>query len=491
MKIGTASQFRFYDSLIMSQYNQSIEQMILKAAKSLYPYVSKETSVVIIAGKGNNGGDGLALACILKNMNVDVTVFVTSEKSKMNPGATFYLEKCIELNVSTFVLTKENDYSYIMLLDRLKKATVIVDAIFGTGLNSHPRDVEAKVIQLLNTQATCPIVAIDVPSGLNCDTGEAYTPCIHAHLTISFVAMKLSFYNPEAKPYLGEVVVEDLGYPQEALALSMFSEIVDGKVVEKLLKQRLYAGYKSTYGMVGCVVGSEMYPGAALISTKAALKTGAGYVKLISEDPFVRQSCILNAPEMVLSQDTSLTGCQAILLGCGLGQSELSKQKLHRVLQDCHVPLVLDADGINLLALQPELLKTTHAKLILTPHLGEMKRLCDSLSIADPIIGAGIIAKTYHCVVVLKGPKTLVIDENHALRIPTGNKAMATAGMGDCLAGMIASLLAQGYSCYEASLLGAYLHGKIGDQLALNQYTVHASDIIDQIPNVMHQILKY
>lgn len=490
MLVGNTAQFRLYDTYVIQNYHQTIENMILRAAQALYPYVAKQDQIVVLAGKGNNGADGLALACLLKKTQKNVTVFLMHEKSKLSSGAIFYLEKALALAVPIYYLDEmKPSFSQQMFEETLSKAGVIVDAIFGTGLKGAPNDIEKMVIAYVNTLKDIPILAVDVPSGLNADNGIIYKEAVKAHLTVTFVAMKLGFLNPEAKAYTGEVHVEDLEYPQQLLKTVGFTKILDPHDIEKILKKRRYDGYKGVYGKLACITGSSKYPGASVISCGAALKTGAGIVSVFSS---ASQNVLLKYPEVIIENDllNAIQHSTAILFGCGKGQDLTTAQQLEKVLLHAKTPVLLDADGINLIAERLHLLHQANCPIIMTPHIGEMQRLLQHDKKQDSVMGAIAFAKQYRVIIVLKGPHTMITDGNVAIRVPSGDRAMATAGMGDALAGMIASFLAQGYNYFEATILGTYLHGLAGEILGQKRYSVFASDIIDIIPELMMSVLK-
>lgn len=492
MWLASASQFRAYDKYIIDNYNESIERMILKAAKTLYPYVAREEHVVILAGKGNNGADGLALSCLLQNMKQDVTVFVMAKKQALSQGATFYLEKAIALEVPVYYLSDSKDYSYHMFMEKMDNASVIVDAIFGTGLNSAPSGIEKIVIHAINQQQNTPVLAIDVPSGLNADNGTIYNEAVQAHITVSFVAMKLGYLNPDASHYTGEIHIEDLGYDSKALQAVGFSHYLEPEKIWPLLKQRKYDGYKGSYGILTCFTGSKIYPGAAMIASGAALKTGTGMVKVAS-DQTVLDKVVLKHPEIVcvepsLSVKEIIENSSAILFGCGKGFTEKTTKQLEELLATAKVPVLLDADGINCISEHLTWLEEANCPIIMTPHIGEMKRLLKNEAEQDSTLGAIKFALKYHTIIVLKGPHTMITDGKISVRIPSGDKAMATAGMGDALAGIIASFLAQGYAYFDACILGTYLHGLAGQTLAKTAYTAFASDIIALLPQLMFEI---
>lgn len=492
MLVGTPKQFRAYDAYVQSQLNETVQAMILRAAKTLYPYVAKEDHLVVLAGRGNNGADGLALACLLKNMEQDVTVFLMAERSQLSVGADFYLDKAMALSVPIFYLSEAEDFSKHKFHEKIQTAGVIIDAIFGTGLNRAPTGIEKMVIHDINEQQHVPILSIDVPSGMNAENGLIMGEAVHAHLTVTFVAMKSGFLNPDAAVCLGEIHVEELGYDPAVASHVGLARYLEPEVIEAMLRPRKYDGYKGTYGQLACLTGSVAYPGAGLLSCGAALKVGTGLVRSIS-DSNVTQLVVHHYPEVVVQaidspMESWLKSATAVLFGCGKGWNEKTAAELKQLLKASQVPLLIDADGLNCLSEHLDLLEQVHCPVILTPHVGEMKRLLAHMEEQDPVLGAHAFAQRYHTIVVLKGPHSFITDGKTVVRNPSGDRAMATAGMGDALAGMIAGLLAQGYAIFDACILGTYLHGLCGSIIAKTKYSVHASEVISLLPEVMHAI---
>lgn len=484
MLVGNVRQFQLYDELVIEVCHESIEKMVLKAAKALYSYVAKQNKITILCGKGHNGADGLALACLLKSAGKEVVVFLTCDQKQLSTATSFYLKRALNLEIPIFHLKALEEETMRRRLDR---SEVIVDAIYGTGFKGEVQGLERDAITYINETEGVPILAVDVPSGLNVNHGYGSITTVKAHLTVTFVANKLGYLNPEAKKYTGEIYVESFDYPSDLLEEVGFSELLQPEMLNKILRPRLYHGYKGQYGQLLCLTGSKKYPGAAIISCGAALKSGVGLVSVYSE---VFEEVLRRYPEIVACCDfhVSMAKSSAILFGCGKGQSEKSKNELTYLLAHANQPLLLDADGINIVAKNLFLLEKKRCPVILTPHYGEMARLLIDCEEKDLVLGAIAFARQYRVIIVLKGPHTLVTDGEVSYRLPSGDKAMATAGMGDALAGIIASFLAQGYQPLEACLLGTYLHGLAGETLAKEQYSVFASDIIELLPKIMNRL---
>ena len=374
----------------------------------------------------------------------------------------------------------------------LKKYDVIVDAMFGFGLNSSPRGLYQMVIEVVNQFYDKEIIAIDIPSGLNVNTGIPYHSTICATKTITLTALKNGFLNPDSFSFTGKVILERLDIDQgdaDELLYQMFDQY-DGS---KIIKERLFHGHKYNYGKVGLICGSKQYKGAALLACKSAVYSGSGLVTLISEEEVLNE--LVNfVPEATSSeipsifQEYDLIKYDSLLLGSGLSLDINSERHVFDVLNIYKKNLIIDGDGLTILANNIDLLNETKAKIILTPHLGEFKRLYPFDENDDLLYIAKEFARKYHIILVLKGPYTIVTDGFDAYRVIAGNKNMASAGMGDVLAGIITSLTAQNYSLIEAALLGVLIHGLSGDEIAKRAYTVIASQVVDKIPEVMYKI---
>lgn len=470
MLYGTTQQFQLYDKLLIEKKNWKIQQMVLEAAKALYRHIPTTKQILICSGKGNNGADGLALAYLLKK---NVSVYLFCQEEQLSLSGKYYLEKIKEHCIP--LITSKDEF-----LCALEKSDVVVDGIFGTGFKgSLPIDLMS-IIQTINN-SNKEVISIDIPSGLDANLGTIENGAIEATKTITFMTSKVGFLNPESWIYTGEIIVEDILHDDDLHQEVLFSELLEEKRICQLLKSRLYNGYKGSYGLVECRVGSKKYPGAAMLSVGAALHTGCGFVRFINED-FIQSYLINKYPEVIYT-DSSKTA-DAILFGCGKGWNSQTKDELIQLISNQAQPILIDADGLNCLSEHINLLESKKGPIILTPHVGEMERLMPG----NPTLAAIELARKYQAIVVLKGPKTMVCDGKRCVRIPSGNKAMAVAGMGDCLAGMIASLLAQHYHPFDACVLGCYLHGKCGDELAKTNYTVLTSKLIEIIPKVMNKI---
>ena len=483
MYIGSQYLMKKYDEYLLDK-GYSIEELVDKASDVLLKYMKKD-SYAIICGPGNNGADGLSLAIKLHHMKKSVRIYIF-DTLRTSYAFRYYLDKCQQSGIKIEVF---DDDIVDGLKEELKDVEVVVVGIFGFGLNNAPTGLLKRVIDEINLLFEHDIISIDVPSGLDCNHGIPMGPVICATQTITFNALKNSFLNLDTRLYTGELIIDFLDIEDVGAEVGLF-ELYEKKNAFMHLKKRLFNGYKGMYGKAGILAGCEQYKGAALLASKSAVYSGAGLVSLTSHQS-VLDSLTSFVPEAISIHENQFYDHEfsAVLAGCGIGLNQESYHKIENIFNNFQVPLVIDGDGLTILSEHLELLKDYKSSVILTPHIGEFKRLIHSEDIDDPLMLAKNFALDYKCTVVLKGPLTIVTDGYESYRIHSGNKAMATAGMGDVLAGLIVGLLAQGYSPIIAASLGTYIHGYCGDKLAKEAYTVIPSRLIEQIPTVMKELL--
>lgn len=478
-----------YDQYLLEN-GYTLEELVDKASHQLLKYFKDYHSVSILCGPGNNGADGLSLAYKLRKLNKDVTVFVL-DINVQSKAYLYYLDKCKEEDIKIIKVDKEN----LEDLDKnLLDSEVIVDALFGFGLDREISGIYLDVIKTVNSLSFKDIIAVDIPSGLQCDKGVPFNTAIKATQTITFCALKNGFLNPQSFAYTGKVFVEELQVDDIYKEVGLF-ELFDEQIAIKMIKERKHDGYKGKYGHVGLIVGSKQYTGAALLASKGALYSGSGLVSTITDD-HILSTLNISAPEIIGVPKPStfdkhfLEKYDALLLGSGLSLTIEAHLSVGEVLKQSKQPLVIDGDALTILSSQLDYLKTIQREVVLTPHLGEFKRLCDYDENSDLLEVAKKFAHKYHVTLVLKGPNTIVTNGVNAYRISSGNKAMSVAGMGDTLAGMITSFLGQGYVPLEAAALAVYIHGACGDLIAQDQYTVLPSLLIKKIPHLMFELVQ-
>lgn len=450
--------------------------------------------VHILAGNGNNGGDGLALARILANQKNKVHVWLWGSDDKRSLENKHQL-KMLETWGVSFTSIKKSDDFYM----GLQSASLIVDCLFGIGLNRPIVDMAAELVTIIN-QSHKLVVAADIPSGLHGDTGIVLGCAIKATTTVTFGVYKSGLLMDPALDYVGQLECVDIGIPHHYSA-DLLGQI--NSMADVSLPKRSAASHKGCYGRVLILAGSETMSGAAVLAAKAALKSGSGLVFLMVPEaihslvaPQIPEVQVLSLPiqngriateTIDLWQEKAL-GVQAILVGPGLGTSSEWPAFLQTLLQKVHCPVVLDADALNnLCGSQIQV----SAPLIITPHVGELSRwtgLSTQTIQNDRIQAACQAAHKFGCITVLKGGNTLIATpDGHYWVNQTGNPGMARGGSGDILAGLLVGLLGQGLLPLTATRLAAYWHGLAGDIAAQQwgQTCMGAMDILSALPEAL------
>lgn len=439
-------------------------------------YTVKDKKIAVLCGKGNNGGDGYVIAEYLKSKDANITI-VAPFGAPVTETAKYYS------NTITCEIT-----------DDLKgEFDIIIDALFGIGFKGKLDQTTTKLLDKANVQS-CLRIAIDIPSGVECDTGFVNSTAFKADLTVTFIALKPCFLLPMGSDYCGEVIVAPIG----VAVTDKTYEVIKKPV----FKERPHNSHKGTFGTALIICGSYGMAGALMLSAKSALRSGLGIAKCVMPKS-IYEAFTKFLPEAVCvpSKETKsgtlkysarslshlLKDTDAVLFGCGSGRHQDNKKILTYLLKHSEKPLVIDADGINTLTSCIELLKQSKAPIILTPHPGEMARLCkvnvDEIE-ADRVKFAKEFALKYGCTIVLKGSNTLVAKKNGNLSFNIlGNSGMATGGSGDVLAGITVSLCAQGYSPEASAKNAVYLHSLAADK-AVEKKSRHAllpTDIIEEL----------
>ncbi|MBL4931530.1 NAD(P)H-hydrate dehydratase [Clostridium paridis] len=449
--------------------------------------------ILIICGVGNNGGDGVALARHLYFLNKKVRVIVVGSLDKASVDFVCNYNILKNLNVHIILINKDD----LNIKTICRNTKIIVDCLFGTGLTRNLNEQYIKIVESMNSSPAYKI-SIDVPSGLNCDTGEVMGASVKADKTITFQTMKRGFLNYKALSYLGEVIIEPIGIPE-----SILKEVSEGIVmteradISSLIPKRERFGYKSDYGRVAIIAGSEEYSGAAYLTAQAAVKTGSGLVNLYTHRK-IRDSMRNKLNEAMVGVyhleeeiGEKINSAQVVAIGPGLGTTPEANKLINWVITNYTGKIVIDADGLNVLASQLDILNKCKGDIIVTPHLGEMARLTGK-GIDDFNMNRIDIAKEfsnkYGVTVLLKGLYTVIAGENRVYVNPTGNSSMASGGMGDTLTGIIASLIGQGINILDAAKLGSYIHGYIGERLSEEMYSVSATSIIEKIPSYLKEL---
>lgn len=531
MKVVTAAEMRNIDNDTINDIG--IPAIVLmetagsEIVKKIVKYYPNAHRIGIFVGKGNNGGDGLVIARQLAHSGREVSIFLVSPQDSFTQEAYINLEisKNLGLHIEEILtvdtssdIRANNSSQKGGIHSNISSCDLIVDAILGTGLRGNVRPHISNVINVIN-HLSVPILAVDLPSGLDADTGNPLGVCIQADRTVTIGLPKRGLLVHPGAELTGELDVVDIGFPQQVIETQDIKvNWVTEKKAIKWIPQRLPASYKGSYGRVLVVAGSTGMTGAAALASEAALRTGAGLVTLAipeSLNPILEEKLsevmTLPLPETpegsfnVSSVSPILEYAEknksVLAIGPGLSQHPETVDFMHLLIRENHrqelnLRIVIDADGLNALAQEKDLLHLLDENAVLTPHPGEMSRLID-IPIAkietDRIHTSEKFANEYGVTLVLKGAPTITSDANNNTWInSTGNAGMATAGMGDVLTGVIAGLIAQNISCEMAATLGVYLHGLAGD-IATEQKGMHgliASDVLNALPKTISSLIS-
>ena len=503
MKILTPSQIRAIDAYTIEHEPISSIDLMERAATTCVDWIAKHfdtrRKTVIFAGPGNNGGDGLAIARILQRMRYDVSIYMLTEIGCLSPDALMNYQRLSDYR--PVVLNGKN-------LPVLHPSTLVIDALFGVGLSRPLDGLAAQTVTHIN-QSGCAVVSIDMPSGLFCDDNEGndYDRIIRARYTLTFQQPKLSFFFAENAIFTGQWEILNIGLLSEAIEKQESKYFVLQKEdIAEYVQPRQKFAHKGDFGHACLIAGSRGMMGACVLAAKACLRTGAG---LVTAHIPQRENIIMQAsvPEALISIDENLeifsqipdlNIYSAIGVGPGTGKKQKTQKALLTLLREMNVlqtcGLVLDADALNILSENSDWLDLLPPGSILTPHPKEFDRLTgDSKNGYLRHLKQIEMAQKYSVFIVLKGAHTsIATPDGNCFFNTTGNPGMATAGSGDVLTGMIVSLLAQGWSPFQAACAGVWLHGVAGDISALKtgQQALIASDIIANIGKAFIEFQK-
>lgn len=482
---------------------ESIELMeqaalqVVKFIKSHYP--QRDRQMAIFSGPGNNGGDGLAVARLLHHegyTNILTYLFNTNNtlSDDCQANADRLNEECPEV-----VFTEVQQQ---FEAPTLSKDVLIIDALFGIGLNKPLGGGYAALVRFINAQQG-EVISIDMPSGLMCEDNTYNSPSaiVRATYTLTFGMPKLALILPDNYKYTGRTYVLNIGLRADGLnGKSIPYQLTEASEMHALIKKRSPFGHKGTFGSALLIAGKYGMAGAAILAAKACLRAGVGKVTI--HTPQANNNILQVAvPEAILDHDEDqemftspirTDHFQAMAIGPGIGTHKNTALAFIEQISHCNIPLLIDADGINILGGHKGWIPQVPANAIFTPHAKEMQRLgiCNTDSFST-LLEAMNMARQHHFYICLKGHYTAVCTpEGKVFFNPTGNSGMATAGSGDVLTGIILSLLAQQYSEEEACRLGVFLHGLAGDLAAeeLGEYALTASDIIRFLPQAFKAI---
>ncbi len=463
-------------------------------------YKLKNKKVVIICGKGNNGGDGYVIARKLTEDDAVIRVIAVGKSS--TASSIEMVSKASDKGIKPIDFDSYSELCRQYILD----ADIIIDALFGIGFKGEADGVFADVISTVN-QSEAETVAVDIPSGMVSDECTAQGPCVRADMTITFTGYKLCQVLYPSANLCGRIIVASIGMPDEALnSVEPAMRVVSEADVARALPVRTRDFHKGDCGTAGLLCGSRGMAGAAVIAAKACIKSGVGIANVIVPKS-IYNIVGVSIPEAVCTvlenvEDdricsavtdeviSSLDKCDVALVGCGLGQSKQARYTLQQIMKNCSIPLILDADGINIMSDSIDLIKQYTNEVIITPHPKEASRLlgCSVEEVQhNRLNSAKRLADITDAVVVLKGSNTLIALPDGAVFVVTdGNPGMATAGTGDMLAGMIAAFVSQGLTAADAAVCAVKIHAMAGDE-AVKETSVLSltpTDMINTLPTV-------
>lgn len=512
MKVVTSQEMRCIDKITIEKYG--ILGIVLMENAGRYiadvceNYIVKNNAknILIVVGKGNNGGDGVVVGRLLKNRgyNVSIVIIPKREEFKGDAKINVYIAYNIGLNIK--------NYDDKILNEEIEKCDFILDAIFGTGIKGEVKEPYKSIIDTINESGKY-IISVDIPSGLDGDTGKVCGSAIIANETATINLYKRGLLLDKSYIYTGKISVGDISIPDIIYKndIEIKCNMLTEKEAKELMPKRIKRSNKGTYGKLFVLAGSRGMTGAAYLCSKSAYRTGCGLVyscivksavnviqnilpeavciPLEEKDGFVCNESIKN----LLSQ---IKNGSALIVGPGLGNNEEVYDVVKNVIVNSEMPMVIDADGLNVLSRNVDILNNIKSIPVITPHPKEMERLIGipvNEILENTVDVALDFAKKYNCVVLLKDSRTIIANPNGEFYINTrGNSSLAKGGSGDVLTGIIGSLLVQGLKPFESAVLGAYIHGVTGEKAKqiFTPYGALAGDFCDIIPKALQSILE-
>lgn len=493
MKIFSAKQLYEADKVTVEKQHITSEALMERAGTQIFQWLHQRLNgapvpIRIFCGIGNNGGDGLVVGRMLIEHGYNVIVYVVNCSDKRSKNFLINYDRIKNITKKWPILMKgEADFPEINPED------IIVDAIFGIGLNRCPGGWVKKLIQYLN-ESNAFKLAIDIPSGLYSNMPLEDTEAVFkANHTLTFQTPKLSFFLPETAPFVSNFDVLEIGLDIEFLQnTEPLAQLIGKLEAQRFYRPRQQFGHKGTYGHALIVAGSYGKIGAAVLATTAAFKIGAGMVTaFVPKCGYpILQTAVPEAMVLTDKEDEYLSeisfdfGPSAIGIGMGIGKNQATVAALKKLFQKKDIPFVIDADALNILSENKSMLKLLPKNSVLTPHPGELKRLIGNWKDDyDKLDKVKEFSEKYEVIVIIKGAYTITVYGDKLYINTTGNPGMGTAGSGDALSGVLTGLLSQGYDPLLASVFGVYLHGRAGDIAAgqLGYEALMAGDVIDNL----------
>lgn len=508
----TIQDFKIPGTTLMDKAGRGVARCTEELLERSHGY---SDGVLVIAGHGNNGGDAFVAARYLKQWGWNVAVWLAASVPDIKGDARIHFKKMKACKIPVRSLPAIEDWNKVWFKtgnERCPAPALIIDGLLGTGIEGSARDPVAGAIRYINMLSEKSLViAIDVPSGLNSDTGKAAGEAVRADLTVTMGLPKLGLVQPEAIDFVGRLQVIDIGIPTQLISeLEAHFEYITQSDIQNLFRRRPRGAHKGNFGHLLIIGGAGGYAGAVSMAAKAALRAGAGLVTVLTPAgiaPIVAASTLEAMVHAAAETDTGsisskswpawrdkLKTFSAVLIGPGMTRHAETGLLARLVLKECHAPVVMDADALNMYEGRMKEFQHRDCPLLLTPHPGEMARMsnCSNSDVQNNRFKtAEKAAALSHSTVILKGAGTVIAEQGQPLQINlSGNPGMATGGTGDVLSGLLAGLLAQGFVPFQAARAAVYLHGLAGDEAARKQteYGLTAGDLIEHLPYALRRV---
>lgn len=506
MKILTADQMRSIDRRTVEQFGIPsmvlMENAAIAVVDAIFAHFPQTERAAIFCGPGQNGGDGLAIARHLENRGVVPTIILVGDAATMKGDAETNLNICRRMRLPMHQASDADSLNSALVT--ASQADLVVDAIFGSGLNRPVEGIFAEAIAGMMS-LRLPLVAVDLPSGLSGSSAEATEPLVQADITVTFAQPKIPHVFSPAAVYCGEVIVADISIPNAAVeAENCRLSLITPEDVRPLVPPRQADTHKGTFGHVAIIAGSEGKSGAAILAARGAVRGGAGLVTVVTDrataavvDSVAIESMtfpITSHADSMHALRQFLVKISAVAMGPGLPETEEGFDFIRRLIREIELPLVVDASALNAYKGKIEAIAKPPRVTILTPHPGELGRLVgrttDEIQ-KDRVTAAREAARRSGCILVLKGHQTLIADpDGHVAVNNTGNPAMASGGMGDVLTGIMAAFLGQGMDPFDAACAAVYLHGFAADMLRDEKSDIglRAMEVADKLPEAIEKV---
>ena len=501
MKILTCTQQKEADKYTIVHENILSINLMEKAASLITDEIcsrwDKSHRIIVFAGPGNNGGDAVAVARMLFLKSYQVEVYLFNVTGNMSDDCTTNVHRLQECGFPNY-----HEISNSFDPPKLTSADIVVDGLFGSGINKPLNGGFASLVRYINASQST-VVSIDMPSGLmgEDNTYNIRQNIIQADLTLCIQLPKLAFLFPENEEYVGEWKLLDIGISQEYIAEAETPyRICEADEIRSLIKPRNRFSHKGNFGHGLLIAGTYGMAGAAVLAARACMRSGIGLLTVHTPvcNHAILQTCVPEAMvqddvhEHYFAEPVDLDSYQAVAIGPGIGQEEETALATLEQICDCYIPLVLDADALNIFSTHRNYLNKIPRSSILTPHIGELERIIGKCSNSyERLSKTKELAAYLQCYIIVKGAYTAIITPDGKCHFnPTGNPGMATGGSGDVLTGILLALMAQGYEQADACRLGVYLHGLAGDiaRARYGEISMNSGDIINALPEAWKQL---